>query len=113
MHGDVTRLEMFVQYLVLDLFDCSGVSLHVESSVVAETLLLTIRVIAGFGLFVSAQVASVIFFADCNCIHVFRDLKPDNMLISNQGHIKLTDFGLSRVTLNRGKGYLYLTGYIS
>ncbi|XP_055988446.1 serine/threonine-protein kinase greatwall [Sorex fumeus] len=32
---------------------------------------------------------------------VHRDLKPDNMLISNEGHIKLTDFGLSRVTLNR------------
>ncbi|XP_024589940.1 serine/threonine-protein kinase greatwall isoform X4 [Neophocaena asiaeorientalis asiaeorientalis] len=33
---------------------------------------------------------------------IHRDLKPDNMLISNEGHIKLTDFGLSRVTLNRG-----------
>ncbi|XP_078083814.1 serine/threonine-protein kinase greatwall isoform X2 [Mustelus asterias] len=32
---------------------------------------------------------------------IHRDLKPDNMLISNLGHIKLTDFGLSRVTLNR------------
>ncbi|XP_048367876.1 serine/threonine-protein kinase greatwall [Sphaerodactylus townsendi] len=32
---------------------------------------------------------------------IHRDLKPDNMLISNEGHIKLTDFGLSRVALNR------------
>nr|XP_033787310.1 serine/threonine-protein kinase greatwall isoform X2 [Geotrypetes seraphini] len=32
---------------------------------------------------------------------IHRDLKPDNMLISNEGHIKLTDFGLSRITLKR------------
>lgn len=38
-------------------------------------------------------------------IHLFlnRDLKPDNMLITAKGHIKLTDFGLSSVSLDRGK----------
>ena len=55
--------------------------------------------------YASQIIAALEYLHSHNIVH--RDLKPDNMLISAEGYLKLTDFGLSRITLNRGKIRIY------
>ena len=30
---------------------------------------------------------------------IYRELKPENILVTNDGHIKLTDYGLSKMLI--------------
>ncbi|OXA55761.1 serine/threonine-protein kinase greatwall [Folsomia candida] len=48
--------------------------------------------------FYVAEIAVALDFLHKNGV-VHRDIKPDNLLLDGRGHIKLTDFGLSRVEL--------------
>lgn len=45
--------------------------------------------------YTAEMILAVEFIHKLNCIH--RDLKPDNILIDKNGHIQLSDFGLSKI----------------
>ena len=42
-------------------------------------------------------VLAIEYIHDYGIVH--RDLKPDNLMLTDNGHVKLTDFGLSRIGL--------------
>lgn len=50
--------------------------------------------------FYSAQIASIFEYLHSKNV-VYRDLKPENLLINTDGYMKLTDFGFAKIVEGR------------
>ena len=49
--------------------------------------------------YIAEIILGIEFLHKNNCI--YRDLKPENILLDKDGHIRLTDFGLSKITISK------------
>eukprot|EP00118_Oscarella_pearsei_P006731 m.31002 g.31002 ORF g.31002 m.31002 type:complete len:347 (+) comp31425_c1_seq1:837-1877(+) len=52
------------------------------------------------GRFYAAEIVSALEFLHTNSI-VYRDMKPENLLLDKEGHVKITDFGFAKKLLDR------------
>lgn len=66
--------------------NCTTRSINEEQArIVAAEVLITLESLHGLGI-------------------IYRDLKPENVLVGNDGHVRLADFGLSKLTWRIGTG---------
>jgi serine/threonine protein kinase len=79
-------------YMVLDYFNGGELFFHLRNDITfpeARTRFYAAEIVLGIEHLHSLNI-------------VYRDLKPENVLLDDEGHIKLTDFGLSKETMETG-----------
>jgi len=73
---------------------CESFLSHFLSPAVIFTHFLSPAIVTLCKFYVSETLVAIAHLHRLNII--YRDLKPENILLDTQGHIKLTDFGLSK-----------------
>jgi serine/threonine protein kinase len=55
--------------------------------------------------FYIAEMVLILKYLYQNLGVIYRDLKPENCLLNSKGHLLLTNFGLSKVAVNKNNRY--------
>nr|CCA20666.1 protein kinase putative [Albugo laibachii Nc14] len=85
-------------YLGMDYYKGGNLYLHMHSSHTGDPNLITgsgSRFSVERARFYAAELAIALFYLH-SCGIIYRDLKPDNVMLDKTGHIRLVDFGLSK-----------------
>lgn len=80
-------------YLVMDFINGGELFYHIQKGTFSEER----------AKFYTAEVILALSYLHSAGI-VYRDMKPENVLIDREGHVKLTDFGLSKGKLDENDG---------
>ncbi|KAI8323778.1 kinase-like protein, partial [Martensiomyces pterosporus] len=91
--------DEFSMFMVLDLMIGGDLRFH----------MLRRRFVEGVIKFWIAEIASAINYLHTNHNIVHRDIKPDNILMDDQGHVALTDFNIA-TRIDQGKKHYSVAG---
>ena len=76
-------------YFILEAYQCGSLNFHIRKSSCGRFPVAIARNYA------SEIVSALNCLRECGCMH--RDIKPTNIIVDSTGHLKLSDFGASKI----------------
>lgn len=76
-------------YFVMEAYQCGHLNLHIRESEHGRMSAVVTRNYA------AEIVSALLSLMKCGCMH--RDIKPKNIMVDNSGHLKICDFGSSKI----------------